>query len=119
MPETIYRDIGGRDAVEAVVDDFYERVLADERLAPHFDGMDMDELRTHQVQFISAVAGGPVEYAGADMREAHDHLDLDAGDFAAVGGHLRSALETNGVAEENVDAIVAEVVALEEPILGR
>ena len=119
MAQTIYRDIGGREAVEAVVSDFYDDVLADEQLAPYFDGMDMDELRAHQVQFISAVAGGPAEYAGADMREAHDHLDLDAEDFAAVGGHLRSALETNGIAEENVDAIMAEVVALEEPILGR
>jgi len=40
--QTIYRDIGGREAGEAVVDDFYERVLADGRLAPYFDGMDMD-----------------------------------------------------------------------------
>ncbi|GAB6862409.1 group 1 truncated hemoglobin [Haloplanus litoreus] len=119
MAQTIYRDIGGREAVEAVVSDFYDDVLADDQLAPYFDGMDMEELRAHQVQFISAVAGGPAEYTGADMREAHDHLDLNAEDFAAVGRHLRSALERNGVTEENVDAIMAEVVALEDPILGR
>lgn len=33
MPDSIYADIGGREAVEAVVDDFYDRVLADEQLA--------------------------------------------------------------------------------------
>ena len=119
MSQTIYRDIGGRDAVEAVVDDFYERVLADEGLAPYFDGMDMDELRTHQVQFISAVAGGPVEYSGADMREAHAHLGIEEADFDLVGQYLQEALEENGVPEEHVEAIMSEVVALKDPVLNR
>ena len=119
MSQTIYRDIGGRDAVEAVVDDFYERVLADEQLAPYFDGMDMDELHSHQVQFISAVAGGPVEYSGANMREAHAHLGIEETDFDLVGRYLQAALEENGVDEENIEAIMSEVVALKEPVLDR
>jgi hemoglobin len=119
MSRTIYRDIGGRDAVEAVVDDFYDRVLADERLAPYFDGMDMDELRSHQVQFISAVAGGPVEYSGVSMREAHAHLGIEEADFDLVGRYLQEALEANGVGGENVEAIMAEVVALKDPVLDR
>ncbi|AXG06215.1 group 1 truncated hemoglobin [Haloplanus rubicundus] len=119
MSQTIYRDIGGRDAVESVVDDFYERVLADERLEPYFDGMDMDELRSHQVQFISAVAGGPVEYSGANMREAHAHLGIEEDHFDLVGRYLQEALEANGVDEANVEDIMAEVVALKEPVLGR
>jgi hemoglobin len=119
MSQTIYRDIGGRDAVEAVVDDFYERVLADEQLAPYFDDMDMDELHSHQVQFISAVAGGPVEYSGANMREAHAHLGIDEADFDLVGRYLQEALEANGVGEGNVEAIMSEVVALKGPVLNR
>jgi len=123
MSQTIYRDIGGRDAVEAVVDDFYDRVLADEQLAPYFEDMDMDmdmdALRTHQVQFVSAVAGGPVEYTGADMREAHAHMDITAADFDLVGQYLQSALEDNGVPDEHVEAIMSEVVALKAPVLGR
>lgn len=119
MAQSVYQEIGGRDAVEAVVEDFYDRVLADEQLVPYFEGMEMAELRTHQVQFISAVAGGPVEYSGDDMREAHAHLDIDEDDFDTVGRYLESALRTNGVEEENVDAILSEVVALKDPILDR
>lgn len=119
MSQTIYRDIGGRDAVEAVVDDFYDRVLADDQLAPYFEDMDMGALRSHQVQFISAVADGPVEYTGEDMREAHAHMDIDEADFDLVGGYLQSALEDNGVPDEHVEAIMSEVVALKAPVLGR
>lgn len=119
MPQTIYNEIGGRDAVEAVVDDFYDRVLADEQLVGFFEGMDMAELHAHQVQFISSVAGGPVEYDGDDMYEAHDHLDISECDFDAVGTYLERALRENGVDDDNVERIMAEVVALKDPVIGR
>jgi len=117
--ETLYDRLGGHDGIRAVVDDFYDRVLADEQLAPYFEDMDMEALRTHQVQFVSAVAGGPVEYTGADMREAHAHMDITAADFDLVGQYLQSALEDNGVPDEHVEAIMSEVVALKAPVLGR
>lgn len=119
MSQTIYRDIGGRDAVEAVVDDFYERVLDDEQLTPYFEDTEMEDLRAHQVQFISAVAGGPVEYSGANMREAHAHLGIEEAHFDLVGRYLREALEENGVPDEHVEAIMSEVVALEDSVLNR
>ncbi|WP_129113446.1 group I truncated hemoglobin [Halegenticoccus tardaugens] len=119
MSESMYSEIGGREAIEAVVEDFYDKVLADERLAGYFEDHDMESLYAHQVQFISAVAGGPVQYSGADMREAHDHMDIDQSDFDAVAEYLESALVENGVGDQNVDAIMAEVAALEEPVLGR
>lgn len=119
MSRTIYSEIGGREAVEAVVDDFYDRVLSDDRLEHFFEGMDMDELRSHQVQFISSVAGGPVEYDGSGMREAHDHLGIDDEAFDAVAGHLEHALRENGVSDDNVDAILSEVEDLRAPIVTR
>jgi len=36
-----------------------------------------------------------------------------------VGQYLQSALAENGVADEHVEAITAEVVPLEQPALGR
>lgn len=119
MSESLYREIGGRDAVEVVVEDFYDRVLADDRLRPYFEGMDVTELRAHQVQFIGAVAGGPMDYDGANMREAHAHLEIGEADFEAVAAHLEAALRGNGVDGANVDAIMAEVAALEDLVLDR
>ncbi|MFC6724569.1 group 1 truncated hemoglobin [Halobium palmae] len=119
MSQTVYSQIGGRTAVESVVDDFYERVLADDRLAGFFEGMDMAELRSHQVQFISAVAGGPVEYTGDDMREAHDHLDIAEEEFDLVARYLERALRENGVGDDNVEAIMSEVADLKDPVVGR
>lgn len=119
MSGSVYQRIGGREAVESVVNDFYDRVLSDDRLIGFFEGMDMEELRAHQVQFISSVAGGPVQYSGDDMREAHDHLDIDETEFDAVASYLESALRDNGVGDDDIESIMSEVAALKDPILGR
>ncbi|MFC7047006.1 group 1 truncated hemoglobin [Halobacteriaceae archaeon GCM10025711] len=119
MSDSVYAEIGGREAVEAVVTDFYDRVLSDERLVDYFEGMEMAELHAHQVQFISSVTGGPVEYTGENMREAHAHLGVTEADFEAVAAHLEAALRENGVRDANVQAVMAEVEARKDPILNR
>jgi len=114
---TIYADIGGRDAVESVVSDFYDRVLDDALLEPYFEDTDMSELFAHQVQFVSAVAGGPVDYDGADMRTAHEGMGITAEAFARVAEHLAAALRENDVPEAYVDAIIDDVAALEDDVV--
>ncbi|WP_135534505.1 group I truncated hemoglobin [Halostella pelagica] len=117
--KSLYHEIGGEEAIGAVVDEFYDRVLADEKLAGYFSEANLDELRSHQTAFISAVTGGPVEYDGDDMRDAHAHLDLTNDDFRRVAGHLRESLESFDVQPEHVDAILSEVAALESDIVAK
>lgn len=44
-PMTIYDQIGGQEALEVVVADFYDRVLADSQLAGFFSGTNMSRLK--------------------------------------------------------------------------
>jgi len=56
---TIYAQIGGAEALETVVDDFYDRVLGDAELAGFFSGTNLARLKGEQVEFFSAALGGP------------------------------------------------------------
>lgn len=116
---TLYERLGGRDAIASVVDDFYDRLLDDDRVAGFFEDVDMTRQRAHQTQFLSTVTGGPVEYDGAEMHEAHDHLDITDEDYDVVGTHLGEALADAGVPEEDRAAVMDEVEALRDPIVGR
>ena len=109
--------VGRDEAVESVVDDFYDRVLNDERVVHHFEGTDTTALRAHQVQFISAVTGGPVEYTGQDMREAHRGMGITDEEFDVVAEHLDRALAENGVSDEDCDRVLAEVEGLRPEIV--
>lgn len=117
--KTLYDKLGGKDQITTVVDDFYDRVLSDDSLTGFFEGMDMTAQKAHMIQFLSSVAGGPVEYSGDDMREAHEHLDLEQKHFDAVAEHLEAALREFGVPDPQIDAVLSEVVALEDDVLCR
>jgi hemoglobin len=71
---TIYQRIGGEAAISAAVDRFYERVLADPTLSHFFSGVSMARLKAHQFAFLSQALGGPKQYSGASMRDAHSRL---------------------------------------------
>lgn len=117
--DTLYEQLGGREAIGAVVDRFYERVLDDERLEPYFDETDTQQLRRHQTQFLTASLGGPNEYAGESVRKAHDHLDIRQEHFNAVAAHLQATLEEFNVEDEVIEEVMAIVGELEEDVVGR
>jgi hemoglobin len=56
--DTIYAQIGGQEALEVVVADFYDRVLADDELAGFFSGTNLNRLKGKQVEFFGAALGG-------------------------------------------------------------
>ena len=119
MGEQLYERLGGEEGIERVVDEFYDRVLDDESIQHHFEGTDTDALREHQRAFLTMVSGGPEEYDGTDMREAHAHLAISEADFATVADHLDSALRACDVDEADREAVLSEVAALEDAVLNR
>ena len=91
-----YDVVGGGPAVNAVVTDFYERVLGDPQLAPYFERVDLARLKRHQVLLISQVLGGPANYDGRPLDQAHAGLGISHDDLAAVAGHLVTAMRDAG-----------------------
>ena len=111
MNDSLFDSIGGEGAVDAAVDIFYRKVLSDDSISAFFDTTDMDGQRAKQKSFLTMAFGGPNEYTGKDMREAHAPLvekGLNDSHFDAVAGHLQATLE-----ELNVPAdLIAQVMAI-------
>ena len=107
--ETLYDRLGGEPAIGAVVNEFYDRVLADESVAHYFDDVDMSEQRSHQTKFISAVTGGPIQYGGDDMETAHEGLSITDAEFDAIAGHLDDALCEFDVGDADREAVLEAI----------
>lgn len=114
---SIYDSIGGAPAVQAAVDDFYARVLADPALTPYFKTVDLSRLKAHQRSFIAAAIGGSELYAGRDIAAAHAGLDIDDAGFDAVVAHLVQALAGLGVPGETIDQIGSALAPLRTKIV--
>lgn len=113
---TIYDQIGGHEALEVVVDDFYRRVLDDPELAGFFTGTNMSRLKGRQVEFFAAALGGPEPYTGAPMRQVHQGRGITMHHFNLVAGHLSDSLTAAGVPGEIVEQILAAVAPLSADI---
>ena len=112
-----YEAVGGAPAVSAVVNDFYERVLGDPQLAPYFEDVDLPRLKRHQVLLVTQVLGGPANYDGRTLAEAHAGLGIDHNDFMAVVGHLGAAMKGAGVPDDIIGRAGAAVAATESDIV--
>ena len=115
---SLYQKLGEETAISQVVGDFYDRLLADESLAPFFKDVDMPALRRHQAAFLSAATGGPKPYTGPDLVAAHAGRGIEDGDFDRVVGHLVAALTDAGAAPDTVDEVVAALAPLRGTIVA-
>ncbi|MGC4889843.1 group I truncated hemoglobin [Micromonospora sp. DT227] len=110
-PISHYDRIGGAAAVKAAVELFYDRVLADRELVGYFADVDMVAQRRHLALMLTVVLGGPDEYAGRGLAEAHQPLGIPGAHYARVGEHLSATLVELGVP--------AEVIADVQVVLGQ
>ena len=111
-PVSVYDRIGGHEAIEVVVDDFYVRVLADDQLSGFFAGTNMNRLKGKQVEFFAAALGGPQPYTGAPMKQVHQGRGITMHHFSLVAGHLADALAAAGVPAGTVTGILGAIAPL-------
>jgi methyl-accepting chemotaxis protein len=114
---TLYEELGGAESIAVAVGRFYDRVLADMDLAPSFIGVDMDQVRQLQRQFLAKATGGPDEYEGRSMSEAHRDLMITMYQFERVGTHLKDTLLELGVPGRLINQVMAAIVPLSKDIV--
>ncbi len=113
MDKSLYDRIGGEAAVNAAVDVFYRKVLADDRICNYFEDVDMDRQAAKQKAFLTFALGGPNQYSGRDMRAGHARLvqqGLNDNHFDAVMENLAATLQELNVPAE----LIAEAAAIAE-----
>ena len=96
--ESLYKRLGGYDAIAAFVADLMPRLYNDPTLWVYWKGKSVDSRRRGEqllVDFLCAAFEGPVFYAGPDMKSSHQGLGIT---LAGMGDppcsyrrHLRGA----------------------------
>ncbi|MEL6181830.1 MAG: group 1 truncated hemoglobin [Myxococcota bacterium] len=119
---SLYEQLGGEAAVNAAVDLFYRKVLTDDSISHFFEGVDMDQQVAKQKAFLTMVFGGPNNYSGLDMRNAHARLvqqGLNDAHFDAVVAHLGGTLQELGVNDALIGQVASIAESVRNDILGR
>ncbi len=120
---TLYEKIGGEPAVDAAVDLFYKKILANDSVNSFFEGVDMDKQQRMMKGFLTFAFGGPNNYSGKGMKVAHRRLveekGLNDSHFDAVMGDLGATLVELGVPDELISEAAAIAESVRDDVLGR
>lgn len=123
MPaNTLYKRLGGYDALAAVTDDFIGRLAAEPAMAKFFSGHSTDSkqrLRQHVVDFLCVATGGPCIYKGRDMKTAHAGLGIAEADWNVGVKHLTATLDKFKVPAKEKDEVLAAVSGVKKDIVER
>lgn len=119
---TLYERIGGDAAVMAAVSIFYEKVVADPLVGPFFTALDMDAQIKKQTAFLTWALGGPVEYRGRPLGQAHAKLvqqqGLSDAHFDRVATLLDATLQELGVAPDLIAEAMTTVASTRSQVLA-
>lgn len=111
---SLYQRLDGDIGTEALVDDFVNEVVEDDRINHFFANTDLDDFKSMLRAQICQASGGPCLYEGADMREAHEGLGIQEADFNALVEDLIVTLNKFDVPEEDQN----ELLSLLGPMQG-
>jgi hemoglobin len=112
---TLFDRLGGTPAVQAAVKEFYDRMLADSKLAYFFSDSSMVHLKLHQMQFMKvAFTCIPEDFdVVAYLLDKHAALFRDKGlnetHFDLVAGHFVDTLVYLGIHTSLIEEAVGVI----------
>ena len=120
--DSLYKRLGGYDAIAAVTDDFIGRLVTDPSLGKFFVGLSTDSkqrVRQHVVDFLCLATGGPCVYKGRDMKTSHAGLGITDADWNTGVKHLVATLDKFKVPAKEKDYLLAAASGLKMDIVEK
>ncbi len=115
----LYERLGGKPAIQAVVDDFISNVAADARINGFFANADIPRLKRMLVDQICEASGGPCKYTGKSMKEAHAGMGITEAHFNALVEDLVKSLEKFRVPEREQKELLTALAAMKPDIVSQ
>jgi hemoglobin len=115
----LYERLGGRQAINAVVDDFVGRVAVDSRINGKFANANIPRLKSMLVDQICQASGGPCTYTGRDMKSTHAGMGISTSDFDALVGDLIATLNKFKVPEREKNELLGALGPMKGNIVER
>ena len=116
---TLFERIGGMSAVNAAVDIFYQKVVADDRINVFFRHVRIETQAGKLKAFLAYAFGAPLKYDGKSLRAAHQHMHLQEVHFTAVAECLVETLQELGVQKDLIDEVVNIMLTTKDDVLNR
>jgi hemoglobin len=127
--KSLYHRLGGAQGIDALVNDWIDRALADPRVNWERTGItrggislkrnqsiawqaspeNVAQMKKHIAQFVAVATGGPAKYEGREMKQVHGGMHISNANFDAAIGDLKASLDKLGIPTEEQKELLAIV----------
>ncbi len=102
---SLFDRLGGKEAIDMVVNDFIDTVGSDQRIenpkvGERLGEIDIRRLKQLVAEQVCMATGGPCKYTGRDMKSSHAGLDITNDEFDYVVDDLVKTLNQYKVPEK-------------------
>lgn len=119
---SLYKQLGGREGIALVVDDFVVNVVADDRINARFKALKPEQVfrfKSYLSDQICDASGGPCSYVGRDMKTAHQGMKITEAEWTATVEALVKALDKNNVPAGAKTALLGALGPMKPDIVGQ
>lgn len=122
MTSSLYERLGGNEGISRLVDDIVQAHMDNPAIQKRFlpYGEDPDQLSTikgHLVNFLGSGSGGPEDYTGRSMPEAHRGMNVNEAEYVAAVDDILLTLDNHGIDEETKKDVLAIAYSLKGEIV--
>lgn len=114
---SLYEDLGGQPGVERLVTATVRLAHSDKRISFLFEKMNDAELIRQLQDQICYLSGGPCEYKGRSMSEAHSGMDISEAEFDAFVERLTDAMVGTGIPHSARNRLLSLLAPMREEII--
>lgn len=117
---SLYKRLGGYDAIAAVVDDFIGRLAKDAEVGRFFAGhstASLQRVRQLVVDQLCAATGGPCVYTGRDMKTSHAGMGITEQNWQRAVEHLVATLDKFKVPPKEKNEVLTALGGLKRDIV--
>ncbi len=122
--QSLYERIGGVNAIAMVVDRFSDEVVKNPKLNVNPALKEWNKsgqlpgLKFMRTLWLCQAAGGPFQYTGKDLHEAHEDLHIRSEEFDEVGAEIAKALDHFNVPKREKQEVLAAIVARKTEVVN-
>ncbi|MGD9843354.1 MAG: group 1 truncated hemoglobin [Steroidobacteraceae bacterium] len=119
---SLYERLGGASGISRVVDDVVTAHMANPviraRFLPYLEKEGrIAELKAHTCAFLGAGSGGPEQYKGRGMKDAHRGMNINEAEYMATIDDILMVLNQHDIDQQTCNDILAIAYSLKGEIL--
>ncbi|MGR4068596.1 group 1 truncated hemoglobin [Halomonas sp. LR3S48] len=119
---TLYERLGGEVGIASLVEDIVEAHMQNPkiqaRFLPYRDDLEyLETVKGHLRQFLTFGGGGPGEYHGKSMLEAHRGMNISEAEYMAAIDDILAVLDKHGVDPQTRQEMLGIAYSLKDEIM--